>query len=433
MRRSAGLLAALVLFAFGTVAATGASEQGNIHPKIKLSLSERFRLVTWDNAITLSEDADAALAFTRHRTSLTGQWFATDDLEFAAKFTNECRYYFNPPDRDTDLDEVVFDQLYVKYRNSRYLPGTLTLGRQNMILGEGFLVMDSHPLDGSRAISFNAARFDWNLPPSYTLTLFYSYQPDVDDILPIINDQEMKLVEQPEEGLGAYLNADIGGWNLQPYFILKNIRDTDTRPLESHIYTLGARVKHPWTEKFSTTLEGAFQLGDYGEVDRSAFGGHFHFDYNTSWSRFLPSSLTLGGIYLSGDDPATEDREAWDPLFSRWPKWSESYIYTQITEDGVAYWTNLASVFAGTAFVFPEDVKLTLNYHHLMAPEDPPLTFALGGDGNTRGDLLIAKLTYKLGEYWSGHVLWEYFEPGDYYVESADAYSWARVEFTFRL
>ena len=32
--------------------------------------------------------------------------------------------------------------------------------------------------------------------------------------------------------------------------------------------------------------------------------------------------------------------ENWDPLFSRWPKWSELYIYTQFRETGVAYWTN---------------------------------------------------------------------------------------------
>jgi len=28
-------------------------------------------------------------------------------------------------------------------------------------------------------------------------------------------------------------------------------------------------------------------------------------------------------------------------LYSRWPKWSELYIYSQVPEKGVAYWTNL--------------------------------------------------------------------------------------------
>ncbi len=37
---------------------------------------------------------------------------------------------------------------------------------------------------------------------------------------------------------------------------------------------------------------------------------------------------------MSGDDPSTDDNEGWDPLFSRWPKWSELYIYSLATEGG---------------------------------------------------------------------------------------------------
>ncbi len=407
---------------------------GNIHPRVKLSFSERFRLVSWDNAIHLDDDAEGAATFTRHRTSLMGEWFATDRLEVALKLTNEFRYHFVPEDREFSWDELFVDQLYVKLAVRKHLPGTLTLGRQNIILGEGFVVMDGHPLDGSRSIYHNAARFDWQVNKTNRLTLFYTYQPEYDEALPIIHESDQQLIEQPEMGLGAYYQGRHGQLDFQAYFIRKNIQPGETRQIKSRINTFGVRIQRPLTGALSVTGEGAYQFGDYGTADRSAFGGYAHADYTTDRTGPVPRKVTFGVLYLSGDDPETEDNENWDPLFSRWPKWSESYIYTQVREDGVAYWTNCASLYGRAEFDVAEGVGFSLDYHHLMAPEHADATLSFpGGAGRTRGDLVIGMLKYLINEKLTGHILWESFTPGSYYFSQADGYAWARVEFLLKI
>jgi len=410
------------------------ADGGNVHPNVYLGFSERLRMVTWDNAITLDETADGGRSFTRHRTCLTGRWLPCDCSELAVKLTNEFRYYFVPEHTDVDFDEIIVDWLYAKWNDMFGYPLSATLGRQNMILGEGFVVMDGHPLDGSRSIYFNAARLDWRLGQRHNLTLFYTYMPEVDDYLPIVHDREFQLIEQPEEGLGIYYAGGINAVNIDGYVIRKNIKAGDGDGPESEINTVGARLQYPLHERLSGTIEGAYQFGEYGTVDRAAHGGYVHLDYKTNWAYYLPQTLTLGGVYFSGDDADSENYENWDPLFSRWPKWSESYIYTMVKEEGVAYWTNLASAYASLKFSFSPEVSANLDYHHLMAPEyaNPERSFP-GGDGKNRGDLLIGKLTYHISKRLTGHFLWESFIPGSFYFSGADNYTWIRSELLFKI
>jgi hypothetical protein len=410
------------------------SQKGNIHPKIRIGFSERFRMVTSDNAVSLADSAAAGNAFARHRTGIVGQWFPNDRFECVLKLTNEFRYYFVPENREFDFSEIIIDQLYIKWNNSAILPGTLTLGRQNIILGEGFVVMDGHPLDGSRSIYFNAGRFDWKLSQKDKLILFYAHQPETDNILPVIHDCDAPLIEQPEEGMGAYFTGKLRQTNLDIYFIRKNIKDTDTRPTKSSINTLGARIVHPAAEHLTATAEGAYQFGEYGDANRSAFGGYLYLTYKTDWPSHLPQSLTAGAIYISGDNPSTVDWEAWEPIFGRWPKWSESYIYTLVQENGVAYWTNLVSLYGKARFVISPELKFGLDYHHLMAPREPVANRSFpGGNGKTRGDLFIGRLSFRINGHMTGYLLWERFEPGNYYFDNADGYNWARIELSFNV
>jgi hypothetical protein len=139
-------------------------------------------------------------------------------------------------------------------------------------------------------------------------------------------------------------------------------------------------------------------------------------------------------IYLSGDCPRTKTIESWDPLFGRWPKWSDSYIYVLTKEVSVAYWTNLLSVFGRVQYDLSKAVRLTLDFHHLRSPQKPPSTTPFpGGKGKTRGDLYIGKLVYQLSASTSGHIIWEYLDPGSYYFPEADDYGWFRIEFVHNL
>jgi len=401
----------------------------------KLSFAERFRFVTWDNAINLDKSNSQASTFTRHRTSVTAQWKPTDRIEILAKLTNEFRYYFHPKGKDFSIHEFFFDNLYVQWKDAAGLPVSLKLGRQNINLGEGFVVMDGHPLDGSRSIYFNAARFDFHLGKDKNLIFFYTYQPETDDILPIVNDQDQMLIEQPEEGIGLYYSGKHGRFGFDAYLIRKNILCNDTHAVGSGINTIGSRITVPLMKNLSITGEGAVQCGTYGDADRSSVGGYCHLDYGLDEGLFLPKKMTLGAIWLGGDDPETDKWEGWDPLFSRWPKWSESYIYTLIPEYGgrVAYWSNLSSLYGTLEFYPARPVRLTFTYHYLTAPEPSTGATFPGGEGHTRGHLFISQMTFRLHRTLSGHLLWETFSPGDFYKSDADDFHWFRCELYYRL
>jgi hypothetical protein len=300
------------------------------------------------------------------------------------------------------------------------------------MLGEGFLIWDGGPLDGSRSAYFNALRADARLGKDAALTAFYVYQPQTDKYLPRIHAVGQKLVEQDEEGFGVYLSGASGKLNYEAYLFRKNMKETAAAP-RSGINTLGGRLRLPLTPALSLTAEGALQSGLYGQAERRAWGGYFHLDYGTGAAFPLPGQLTLGGIYLSGDDPATAGRfEAWDPAFSRWPKWSESLIYLLAREGRPAYWSNFDSLYASALFAVADSVRLALTWHRLGAPAFTAATGILNGQGRRRGDLGIAKLTYDINKHLQGHFIWEQFVPGDFYVPGSQSYAWIRFELLFK-
>lgn len=401
-------------------------------PKLKFSFSERLRYESWDNTVSLSEEPNAgpSTAYTRHRTTIGAQWFPNENLEFAIKLTNEFRYYLTPKERDFKIHEIFFDQLYIKWKNIAQLPLTLTLGRQNMIMGEGFVIIEPNPLDGSRAIGFNAIRLDYNFDKNHSLTAFYCYQPETDNLLPLINSQDQAMIEQPERGLGLYYVGNFNKTRLDVYYIRKDIDDTDTKPFDAGINALGARLNLPITTKLSLTVETTFELGKFADIDQKGFGGYFHLDYQFGDQVPILNTLTLGGIFYTGDNPETEKIEAWEPLFGRWPKWSESLIYSFIKEKAIAYWTNLNSIYISCLLDLMQSMKLRLTYHHLGAGQVGMSAFT-SGNGKSRGDLFMGRIDFEINKHTSGHFVWEHFNPGSYYFDGADVANWLRFELFF--
>ena len=421
----------LILF-LNNGAASQESSEREAHSPLRLSFSHRIRFVTWDNAIHLDNNAGSASTLNRHRTSLGVLFKPNNRWEAGLKVTNEFRIYYKPKGRSFNINEFIIDNLYLKARPFD-IPLTITAGRQNIMLGEGFVVMDGHPLDGSRSIYFNALRMDYAPAPGHNVTAFYAYQPVTDTWLPIVNDRAQLLIEQPEEGLGLYYAGKLGKAGLDIYLIRKIIRETDSRPVRSLFDTLGTRFVLPLDQSFSLTGEAAYQGGSLGNFDRSAFGGYAHLDLKLPEQSPLPGLLSLGGLFLSGDNPNTPDMEGWDPLFSRWPKWSEAYIYTLIPEYAgrVAYWSNLSSLYSSINIQPTKAAGILLTYHRLYAHRKQPAG-EMFGKGRTRGDLFISRLNLKLSAHITAHVLWERFIPGNYYRPGADRYHWFRIELMFR-
>jgi hypothetical protein len=432
MKQTALLLIALVA-GLAAAPAEAQQQQGNPESRLKLIFVERFRFETWDNAVSLDDAANDATAYTRNRTTAGLAWKAAPNVEVLGKLTNEFRVYIAPKSQAFGWNEVFFDNLYVKWRIPGRVPFTVTAGRQDINLGEGFVVADGTPGDGSRSYYFNALRLDAELKPGHTLTAFAHATEETDRYLPVISPVPRALAEQPERGLALYYAGTFGRTRVDAYAIRKTTEANTAWPVPMRTDTFGARAVTALSKPLAFTAEAALQSGRNGGAARSAYGAIAHFDYDLAGTLPFLKSFVLGGILLSGDDPATSRWEGWDPIFSRWPKWSESYIYTYTRESRPSNWSNLSSLYATLAFDFGKRADGHIMVMPIGAehPQLEPGGFP-GGTGRGRGTLTRARLNYKVSKYLAGRVIWEHLDPGSFYFPGASSYNWIQFEMIFR-
>ena len=433
-----------VLFVFGSILLTVSTLHGqeSSTPALTGMFSHRFRLVHWDDGLIIQAPPVpmGPFTFTRHLTRAGLRWQPAPSVQIEAALANEFRYFFEP-DVSFTLNEIFFDALSIRWSNIFSQPVQVTAGRQDMHFGEGFIVMDGTPLDGSRSGYFNALRTDLDLDET-RMTAFYAFQQDFDSFLPLINPRDQRLLEQPTHAYGVHGKSSVGTGSLEYYGIGRVAIANALVPVDAHTVVLGSRIAQPLGAGWDITAEGGYQLGSvsdaWSDQRRSAWGGYTYL----GWER-PGGALRLdgGAILLSGDDPSTPVRSDWDPMFARWPKWSDSWIYAVGWEDGVASWTNLVSVFLRANVSLGDAGTLFLQYHHLDAQQPAPdVSDRPFGPGMHRGDLLTARVSMKFGAGFSGHALWESFFRGRYYAPGSDTrnssfwrYDWMRLELRYDL
>ena len=431
MRRGPLTLASAAMALAAALASVPASAQDKPSSRLKLIFVERFRFETWDNAVNLDDASADGFSYTRNRTTLGLAWKAAKNVDVLGKVTNEFRVYLAPKDRAFNIHELIVDNLCLKWTIPGRVPFTVTAGRQDLNFGEGFVIADGTPGDGSRSYYFNALRVDADLGGNHTLTVFGHAQRPTDRFLPVINPRAQVLAEQPEQALALYYAGTFGKAKIDAYAVRKTTDATETWPVAGRTDTFGARAVAPLTKPLLVTLEGAVQTGTYGAAGRTAYGVIAHLDYDLKGTLPLLKTAVLGGILLSGDDPETARMEGWDPIFSRWPKWSESYIYTLTRENRPSYWSNLSSVYASLALDFGTRSDGVVTIQPMGALKALPGVFP-GGPGRDRGTLLKGRLNYRISKFLTGRVIWERFAPGSFYFSGASSYNWIQFEMIFR-
>ncbi|MBT3278631.1 MAG: alginate export family protein [Phycisphaerales bacterium] len=360
-------------------------------------------------------------------------------LEINLRAVWEFRNYCKPEARGQNhFDEIIFDRFNVKWT----MPVgdaklTTTIGRQDIIKGGGWLVLDGTPLDGSRTIFFDAARFEFELPEKKSLDLIYIYQTPNSKWLPRISAQkEFPTAEQIEQGIIAWYtdkNKPLGFFDqTDAYFIYKQCQ-TNGHPsgIDADLYTFGVSGVKKIDENWTIKGEIAGQFGRRNGQRVCALASNNRLTYSFNDSR--KTKFHLDYEYLSGDKSNTSAYEGFDVLWGRWPRVSEVYAYTMATEAGrPADITNLHRVALLWETTINPKVNLCGGYHLFFAPQT--LTGPGVGKGNFRGQLFQARMNYKINEHVSGHLMAEYFIPGDAYSSMRnDPALMLRYELTFKL
>jgi len=129
----------------------------------------RMREIYANNFTTLDAEGFDARGherqFQRIRSRLWSTFTPMEDVEIDTRLVWEWRNWCGSTDagmvsgpESIEWDEAIFDHLNFSLKNLLGEGSKLTVGRQDVIFGNGWLVLDGTPLDGSRTIFFDAAR-----------------------------------------------------------------------------------------------------------------------------------------------------------------------------------------------------------------------------------------------------------------------------------
>ena len=470
----AGLLvAAQVQAAETTASAAPAGVQAsdwfhNPEPWLEMGADFRFREHGGYNWSGLNDDKtlggkrDASFHFERYRT----RWWTKSKLDentaFNTRVTWEFRTWDEPDSQSqsTDFDEIIIDNLNLSLKNFLDLPATAIIGRQDIFLGQGWLVAEGTPMDGSRTYSFDAARFTYDLGEKTKLDMIYiCSRPDSDWWLKPINDRNKYVTQEQENGAILYLTDKSTPTQLEGYFMYKNNNPVDhpvvNKPLyfpqavleavskKAEIYTFGGAVSGSITDNWGYRVEGAVQTGTsaspctlvtaYNHTEPLlAFGQKSTLEY--SFKDDLDNKLHVTYEYLSGDDPDTKHVTSFNPLWGQWPQWSELYQpYVTKLEDNLV--SNLHRLDFGHKFKPNKEWEILTDWNLLWADENTFKGNAKFTDnGNFRGHLLTCWAKYNFTKQLKGNLVGEYLMPGNYYANAnrdEALYFHFTVEYTF--
>ena len=245
-------------------------------------------------------------------------------------------------------------------------------------------------------------------------------------------------------GAGAVWSGKLFGKGLDyQVFVLNKTTEKFRRsgvlhPWTSH-ETAGVKLVPHLNEEWSVPLEAMGQIGRNGDGDwLSGWSTYSAIRWDSVRRGWRPFS-SLGFHTMSGDkDAADEDggHHAWDPLWARGATDSEMFLYG--THYGQGWWSNILHVKLAAGVNF--------GYHHRLSGSTGPIWAAAadgmgGGDGSFKGllsqvryDFPILSADKAAGERFEifGHVVAEFFNPGDYYETEKPAwfFRW-QVEFKF--
>lgn len=382
-----------------------------------------------------------------------------EDFKLYLRLTDEFKEYFNPRQNRSGRppDEVIVDNLYLDLYNlfDGYLD--LRIGRQDFfgpggpLYGAGRVLADGTAFDGSRTVFMDAIKATIKFDEKNALDLLAIYNQDETELSwghPKRADGS-SYKERPlnsinpggrgmeEYGGGVYFrNKNIAELPFELYYFYK--RETKERlPHSAYLpgrktHTWGVRLLPQFTDTLSGEFEGAVQSGEKdGGAATSGYMGYAGLTYKPLLEGEIKPWMRGSVYYLSGDhnrDVPEDGDRAWDPLWARWPQFSELYVYSFMY--GVGYWSNLIypSLEGGANLAPGHRVRTSVGPMYAAVRDDLGVEPGDSG-GSLLGWLWVVRYDFPLlknifgkrGDL-TGHVTAEIFEPGNYYAANNTAY-----------
>lgn len=324
---------------------------------------------------------------------------------------------------DSPFDATV-QLAYVTLKELFYAPLTVTLGRQPIECGWGFIIS-----------SCRGCAWDITIPPTGfdAIRATLDYSPWTVDVLYLKDQENSTDVSDDLQFWGTNIGYKFAEYNAEAECYYFGHADSNT-PLEpSRRHTFGARGSFEPVANTSLWAEGAYQFGKQENTAAtamrsvSAWAGDVGGEYRFSDYAWKPK---LGGefIYYSGDpNPASTT--------GKWKEWSAPFkgkYDTQIREFQVNNYSTADRYdrggmtnemqFACFGSIEPLGcLCCDIRYTHFRLARKYSSAYTLDGSGNPRsrsrhvGDEIDVGLSYAYNEDVEFGLMGALFIPGDYF------------------
>ncbi len=413
-------------------------------PWLSWGMDERLREEYYNNATTLNQNMHPhEYNYQRFRTRIWSTITPIKDIDINTRIVWEFRNYIQPDGPGAvskthfDPNEALFDIMNVTWKNFLGLPGsTFVAGRQEITnLGDGWLVFDGTPGDGSRTYFFDAFRATWNLQPIQTTvdTIYVFNRSQEDAYIEPFNFRPKRNqfnAEQDEQGAIVWVtNKSIKTLELDPYFIYKKStripgpynanNKGQANGIGGEVYTLGMRTVWDIDKHWRAMGDLAPQFGHCSGKEISALGFNSQLSYN--FLDKLKNSLRLQYEFLSGDRPGDKNKaRAFDILWGRYPRFGDIPTYLWNIEGRTAQYQNMHRIGTGWTVYPVKEFAMTVDYNLLFADEpalkssNPKSGFS--PNGLFRGQLFRWSGYYTFNEHIKTGACFEVFGPGNFYT-----------------
>ncbi len=271
----------------------------------------------------------------------------------------------------TPLDAVDLHQAYLEIDHPAKLPFLIRLGRQQLSFGSERLV-GSYDWDNvGRA--FDALNMEFG-QEKQKLNLWLAQT----------RDHNAPTVARNQEFGGAYFSSPrLLPMTFDAYMlVLYDARNFESvadpadpgdqaEPKKSlTLYTFGARLSSPREHGFHYDIEGAYQTGQRGFRDISAYGIALNAGY--TWEQRWRPTIHAGYVFGSGDhDPNDEKSETFSNLFPD--------AHRHLGAMDYAGWSNISAVKLGLTISPRENLSIGADSHWLSLAEEQDAWYRAGG------------------------------------------------------
>lgn len=446
-------LKTLLLFC-STAAAAFAQNAGSATPATKPAMTLggdfRARYERYENVQTLSSSAAFNVRdYWRVRLRVWDEYTPAKEFTLFGRVSAEPRYWYNAASTAAEGEEWkygIVDNLYAKLNTQvAAIPLTVVAGRQDIQLGDQWLVSDGTPGDGSWTNYFDGARATFDLKAQKTKldVIAFRQRARPGDHFPILGREgAYTVMEQDETGVILYAsNKSLKDVVADAYFIYKGDDKVVSAGNNGDLYTIGTRFAATPTAHWLYSAEAAYQWGERDlrvppaaatMRDVSAFGFNSKLTY--SFKDTLSNQLTVLAEYLSGDDDGTKNKdEMFDNLWGRYPRLGETWgaAYALESNGRSSQFQNLFRIGATWTVAPTKTSSIATTYCAMFAPQSDPTrptnAARFSGDGHFRGHMLQVVGKQKFNKWLSGLIFAEASFMGDYYANH-DTMTFLRVE-----